>query len=142
MHNADEECDDGNDVNGDGCNKQCMVEEGYNCEGVFCVRPHNNIEMMGELVVNSGAVYLTIETSPAFNFSSRSEMRNFMKFAFYDPSAQPSRADCIQRITDLKTFNCIFLYPSGVPVHPFKLTLSFQKSQYRGSADVIIDTKP
>lgn len=27
------ECDDGNNLNGDGCDKDCMIEPGYECEG-------------------------------------------------------------------------------------------------------------
>jgi fibro-slime domain-containing protein len=31
MHDADEECDDGNTVGGDGCSAACRVEEGWTC---------------------------------------------------------------------------------------------------------------
>ena len=27
------ECDDGNNVNGDGCSESCRIEEGYQCVG-------------------------------------------------------------------------------------------------------------
>lgn len=26
-------CDDGNNINGDGCNSNCEVEEGWTCDG-------------------------------------------------------------------------------------------------------------
>ncbi len=31
----DEKCDDGNNVNGDGCTAYCEVETGYTCSNVF-----------------------------------------------------------------------------------------------------------
>ena len=27
------ECDDGNQVNGDGCSASCQIEEGFGCQG-------------------------------------------------------------------------------------------------------------
>ena len=30
--NTVQQCDDGNNYNGDGCNSQCIVEPGYQCD--------------------------------------------------------------------------------------------------------------
>jgi cysteine-rich repeat protein len=30
-----EECDDGNFIDGDGCNSSCIAEAGYNCSNFF-----------------------------------------------------------------------------------------------------------
>ena len=33
VRNGTEECDDGNDIDGDGCGSTCVIEAGYICDG-------------------------------------------------------------------------------------------------------------
>lgn len=42
------ECDDGNNNNGDGCDKSCEVEEGYYCEGGDLYNPDECFEICGD----------------------------------------------------------------------------------------------
>ena len=39
MKMSTEECDDENDVNGDGCSSECKIEDNYNCSGGNLTHP-------------------------------------------------------------------------------------------------------
>ena len=55
-----EECDDGNSINGDGCDQDCYVEDGWYCTGGTPLKRDNCVQTIPESVVltNSGAVNL------------------------------------------------------------------------------------
>ena len=66
-------------------------------------------------------------------------MSNFMKYKFAE-GADPSAAYCSQNVSNNAIFNCLFLYPSGVPNSVFVITLSYSKDGYSGYLDVPIDS--
>ena len=92
-------------------------------------------------IVNSEAVYIQVKTDRVFQFNSREEMSNFMKYKFYNPAAEPASAYCNQQPSQPKLFNCIFLYPSSVPLFEFVINLSFSRDSFTGNLDVSVDYK-
>ena len=137
-----EGCDDGNSNNGDGCSSTCSVENGYSCDSSspsICTKAARNIKLVGNVINNSAAVYLTVQTTPAFKFNNEQEMRQFMKYSFTN-NAGPSQAYCNQRFGNGAFFDCIFLYPSGVPLMSFVVELSFEREGKSGYIAIPIDT--
>ena len=72
-----EECDDGNNVNGDGCDQVCFIEPGYSCTGPFDFS--TGITTEGGGAWNITSEYLATQTinapSPAvgYNFGADSK---------------------------------------------------------------------
>ena len=66
-------------------------------------------------------------------------MTKFMKYKFTSGS-EPSAAYCSQNVSNKAIFNCLFLYPSGVPNAVFVITLSYAKDGFSGYLDVPVDT--
>lgn len=90
------------------------------------------------IVLNNGAVYGTVLLDTAFTFASQTEMQNFMKYN-YNPNAVPTANYCNQRIGDLTRFDCLFLYPYGVPLFKFEIGLSYQKDGKSGQLSIPVD---
>ena len=93
---------------------------------------------MGKTINNSAAVYMTIKTFKTFKFNSENEMKNFLKCEF-SSGAAPNSFFCNQRFGALQLFDCVFLYPSGVPLTPFKVNLSFSKDGQNGELPMNVD---
>ena len=81
--------------------------------------------------MNYNNVFATIKTNKAFTFSNESEMKSFMKYDFPNPATQPNSAYCLQKVADLKTFECLLVYASGVPNLKFDIEFSFN---YKGDS--------
>ena len=48
-----------------------------------------------------------------------------MKYDFPDLSTTPASAYCVQNAGQKQLFQCLFLYPSGVPNYEFNVNFSF-----------------
>lgn len=96
------------------------------------------MEQVGNTISNSAAVYITIKTERLFKFNDENEMKNFMNSEFTN-GADPVSAFCNQRFGALQLFDCIFMYPSGVPLYPFNIRLFFSKDGFNGELTVGVD---
>lgn len=52
-------------------------------------------------------------------------MKSFMKYKFNDPGTDPSSAYCMQRAVNLKVYECLIIYASGVPNKKFSVNFSY-----------------
>lgn len=66
-------------------------------------------------------------------------MRSFIKYSFTH-NYNPASAFCNQRIATPELFDCLFIYPSGVPLAKFYVELSFNKNGNNGYISLFIDT--
>lgn len=96
------------------------------------------MQQVGNTINNSAAVYMTIKTYKTFKFNSENEMKNFMKVEF-SSGANPNSFFCNQRFGAPHFFDCVFLYPSGVPLTPFNVRLFFSKDGHDGELMKKID---
>lgn len=139
MKDSNEGCDDGNQNNNDGCSSNCVVESGYICNPVCKKKESFGMQLVGNVETNNKNVHMKIRTDRQFSFSSETEMRDFMKFQF-EQNSTPTWASCSQELTNKQLFNCLFIYPSGVPNYAFIINLFYSRNGYSGNLDVSVDT--
>lgn len=96
------------------------------------------MKLDSQIIINNNGVYGTILIDTAFTFASDSEMQNFMKYT-YEANARPTANFCVQRPYDLFSFDCAFLYPSGVPIFKFNIVLSYNYNGKTGQLVLPID---
>lgn len=53
----------------------------------------------------------------------------------------PSSAYCNQDLNSKDIFRCIFIYPSGVPLYPYVISLSYDKDGRSGHLDIPLDLR-
>ncbi len=87
-----------------------------------------NLKLVGDVFINQNNVFATLQTPIAFQFASDYEKKSFIKYEFQDPSTQPSSAYCSQRATNLKQFECLMIYASGVPNKIFSIKFSYNNN--------------
>ena len=66
-------------------------------------------------------------------------MRRFMQYEFVTAGTEPTSAYCVQNAQDQKMFQCLMIYPSGVPNREFMINFSFDRNGIRGSLPVKVD---
>lgn len=81
---------------------------------------------------------MTLKTRPTFTFSNPTEMQSFIKTSFASSAKKPT-VYCAQRNQDLSLFDCLLIYPSGVPNNKFSVTFSFDYQGKKGNAIISID---
>ena len=90
-------------------------------------------------IINAKTVYVTLKTDTAFQFASPQEMQEFMKYSM-PPEAQPASSYCRQRpYPDLRTFDCLFNYPTRIPTASYVIQFSYNKDGIVGSLPVTIE---
>ena len=57
----------------------------------------------------------------------------------FSNNADPVSAFCLQDALDKRTFQCLFLYPSGIPNFTFVISLFFAKDGTNGFIDITVD---
>ena len=156
-----ETCDTGN-INSPGC-VNCQITSGYTCAGQpsICksntpvtpvtpptpptpptpVTPISNkphLYQTGVANVNTNNVFITLATNPTFTFRDETEKQNFIKANF--PAGPKPTVYCSQRPSpNLDTFDCLLIYPSGVPNNVFDVDFSFNRDGIIGNAKVKVD---
>lgn len=131
VNRANEQCDKGPN-GGAGCQATCLPEVGYTCTNNVCTKlPAGNkgMSMVGNPYINYNNVFVTIVTDKAFQFANENEMKSFMKYTFPDPSTIPNSVFCSQKVNNLKTFECLLVYASGIPNRSYTVNFSFD---YKG----------
>lgn len=81
-------------------------------------------------------VFIIIEVDYLFHFKSENEMKSFMKYDFPNPSTLPTIAYCLQNITNKKLFQCLLMYPSGLPLDKYYVNFSYNHEGKSGSLEV------
>lgn len=156
-----ETCDTGNSYSL-GC-INCQIQQGYTCSGQpsVCRAPTvptvptvpntptvprtptaittgSALLQTGSTTINSNNVFVTLKTNPTFTFDSPTEMQNFMKSDF-GSSFKPT-VYCSQRPSpNLDTFDCLMIYPSGVPNQNFSVNFSYSYQGKTGATTVAVD---
>ena len=106
-----------------------------NNSGVVNLR---NLYQSGNASVNSNNVFITLKTNPTFTFANPTEMQGFLQASF--PSGPRPTVYCSQRpAPNLDTFDCLLIYPSGVPNNPFSVNFSYNYQSKTGSATVNVN---
>ena len=138
-----EKCDLGNkNGNGNsGCSSSCAPETGYECVDNVCslLPVDSGLTLAAPVYVNFNNVFVALSTPKAYTFNNEAEMRSFMKYSFEDDSTIPTSAYCLQRVADLKTFECLLIYASGVPNKLFKARFYYNHDGDVGSKVVTVD---
>ena len=92
----------------------------------------------GTATINSNNVFITLKTNPTFTFPTPTEMQSFIKADF--ASGQKPTVYCSQRASpNLDTFDCLLIYPSGVPNSPFSINFSYNYQAKSGAVTVKVD---
>lgn len=142
-YNLGEACDDGNLRNGDGCSSSCTVETGYKCSGqpsVCSLVPTTSLSLVGNVSINMNNVYLVLQTNPTFTFANQSAMESFMQTGFPSGNSLLPAVYCAQENSpNLQNFDCLLIYPSGVPNQPFNLTFSYNYQGKAASTTVLVN---
>jgi hypothetical protein len=88
--------------------------------------------------VNSNNVFITLMTNPTFTFLNPTDMQSFIKSDF--PSGPKPTVYCSQRPNpNLNTFDCLLIYPSGVPNTQFAVNFSYNYQGKTGATTVNVD---
>lgn len=67
-------------------------------------------------------------------------MRAFIKYTLPDlANLMPSSAYCAQKQTDLKMFECLFIWPSGVPNREFNINFNYNYQGKNGYCTAPVD---
>jgi hypothetical protein len=104
------------------------------------VAPNGNpaLSQVGSASINSNNVYITLKTSQTFTFANPTEMQAFIKTSF-QAGAKPT-VYCAQRnAPNLDVFDCLLIYPSGVPNAQFQVNFSFDYQGKNGQAIVKVN---
>lgn len=144
----------------------CQIQTGYSCSGQPSVcnstakaptptpvtptpTPSNpstpskptvgsSLVQSGTATINSNNVFVTLLTNPTFTFASPTDMQNFIKTEF--ASGPKPTVYCSQRNSpNLNTFDCLMIYPSGVPNQIFDVNFSFNYQGQSGAATVSVN---
>ena len=92
----------------------------------------------GNATVNSNNVFVTLLTNPTFTFANPTDMQTFMKSSF--PSGPKPTVYCSQRNSpNLNTFDCLMIYPSGVPNQIFSINFSYNYQGRTGACTVTVN---
>ena len=101
-------------------------------------RPGGNLYQEGTTNINSNNVFITLKTAHTYTFKDSQESQKFIKTKF--PSGPSPTVYCSQRTNpELNTFDCLMIYPSGVPNSIFDVEFSFNHQGNRGSTTVKVD---
>jgi cysteine-rich repeat protein len=159
-----ESCDTGS-LSSPGC-VSCRIQPGYNCAGQPSVcrstapvtpvvppatntpSPSNNanvapagdpaLSQVGSTNINSNNVFITLRTRETYTFPNPTEMQAFIKSSF--PSGTKPTVYCAQRNSpNLNIFDCLLIYPSGVPNSQFQVDFSFNYQGKSGQATVRVN---
>jgi len=93
---------------------------------------------VGKINTNSNNVFITLKTNPTFTFANPTEMQNFIQTTF---SAGPKpTVFCNQRNSpNLDTFDCLMIYPSGIPNSSFEVNFAYNFQGKSASAKVKVN---
>jgi hypothetical protein len=90
--------------------------------------------------INSNNVFVQLKTRITFTFPNDDESSKFIKSSFPGNSGPLPTVYCSQQGNpNLDTFDCLLIYPSGVPNTIFNINFSFNYQGQSGSTVVKVD---
>ena len=160
-----ENCDTGNSPSA-GC-RGCQIQTGWICSGQPSVCRSNiqvqppvvqppvvqppvttptvptgtaNLYQFGPVKINSNNLFVQLKTRVAFTFKNDDESSKFIKSNFPGNSGPLPSVYCTQQNSpNLDTFDCLLIYPSGVPNTVFDINFSYNHQGQTGQAIVSVD---
>jgi len=97
-----------------------------------------SLYQFGNTNINSNNVFITLKTNPTFTFSNPTEMQNFIQSTF-TVTPKPT-VYCAQRASpSLDSFDCLMIFPSGVPNKKFTVNFSYNYQGRSGATTVNVD---
>jgi hypothetical protein len=152
-----ESCDTGSNSS-PGC-VSCKIQIGYSCSGQPSICQSNApvtpttpttpttpvapvgaaaLVQVGSTNINSNNVFITLQTNPTFTFANPTDMQSFIQTSF--PSGPKPTVYCAQRNSpNLNLFDCLLIYPSGVPNGQFQVNFSYNYQGKSGLANVKVN---
>ena len=92
----------------------------------------------GRVNINSNNVFISLRTFPTFTFANPTEMQSFIKASFHG-HLQPT-VYCAQRDSpELDIFDCLLIYPSGVPNTEFEVDFKYDYEGKKAGAEIKVD---
>lgn len=91
-----------------------------------------------EVIPNISNLFVLLELDSIFMFSSEAEMKNFIKYEFPNKQAEPTASYCMQ-MSSLTLFQCLFLYPSGLPNYLYYINFSYSRDGREGFLQIAVD---
>ena len=99
---------------------------------------NSNLAIEGKILGNCNQIFLTLNTVKAFDFPNEETMKNFIKVKF--TGCPPPTMYCGQKAAPKKhLFDCLLLFPSGIPTSKFQADFSYDYQGSKGWAKVDID---
>lgn len=99
---------------------------------------NQNLVLNGQVVGNTNQIFLTLETPQPIDFPSEDAMKNFLQVKF--ENCPPPTVYCSQKPPPNKQlFDCLMLFPSGVPNTSFKAIFSYDYQGKTGFNNLAID---
>jgi hypothetical protein len=96
------------------------------------------LAQFGTTSINSNNVFISLKTNPTFTFNNPTEMQSFIQSTF--PSGPKPTVYCAQRNSpNLNIFDCLLIYPSGVPNSAFQVNFAFNYQGKSGSTTVKVN---
>ena len=135
-----------------GC-QLCNVVAGYTCSGQPSVcKPNNStptptptptqngsLQLQLAPQINTNNIFVSLATTPTFTFNDSAVMKSFIQLSFAS-NIKPT-VYCVQGpAPNLNLFNCLFVYPNGVPNNIFNVTFAYNYQGY--SAKLTIQINP
>ena len=98
----------------------------------------DSLVLSGRVNVNSNNVFLTLASTPTFTFPTASAMQSFVQVAFR--SAPKPTVYCQQEASPkLNLFDCLLIYPSGVPNSQFNVSFAYNYLGHAANTTVLVD---
>jgi hypothetical protein len=105
---------------------------------VSAILDKGNLWLEGDIYGNSNQIFIVLNTKTAFDFTDQSTMQNFLKAQF--SGIRPPTVFFNQRPAPSKQlFDCLCIFPSGVPNSQFSIDFSYDKDGKQGAAKVNVD---
>lgn len=92
------ECDDGNLLNGDGCDSKCRIEKGWNCTGGSMLMPDTCFDIQQptpkiSLINKENQIFISFDEEVVLTESISSKEKGKEKFSITVVGNQPSYAE-------------------------------------------------
>ena len=123
----------------------CRISNGYTCIGqpsvctqVIPPTPSGaSLALMGTPSSNTNNVFITLKSTPVFTFPNEVIQREFIKTTITTGFRPTSY--CMQRFNQLDLFDCLLVYPSGIPNNVLTILFSFNYQGYSAETRVTVD---
>ena len=122
----------------------CLIEVNYSCAGSLstCLKMQTGNLSLISIHSNTNSIFLTFQTPINYAFPNSAFMQTFLTFKYITKTITPGTVYCQQDIMSLNRFNCLIIFPNGIPMVDFIMTFSYNYTNNTGSALVSIPYVP